>query len=97
MAFKLSILIIVALALCNASAFLVSPPAGRSFVNTSKPTTGTALYSEKQQMNPLAGIAEFFDNFDSMIDDFMDKKMGNGEVFYGKRKYSPSGKSFLIN
>jgi uncharacterized protein YueI len=27
-----------------------------------------------------------------VIDDFMFKKMGNGEVFYGKRKINPSGR-----
>jgi hypothetical protein len=29
---------------------------------------------------------------DDVIDDFMFKKMGNGEVFYGKRKINPSGR-----
>lgn len=29
---------------------------------------------------------------DDVIDDFMCKRMGNGEVFYGKRKFNPSGK-----
>lgn len=33
-----------------------------------------------------------FNSFDDVIDDFMNKRMGNGEVFYGKRKYRPSGK-----
>uniref|UniRef100_A0A7S2PDX6 Uncharacterized protein n=1 Tax=Leptocylindrus danicus TaxID=163516 RepID=A0A7S2PDX6_9STRA len=81
---SLSGLVVVSIALCNVSGFQVPPPAaisGRSF----------ALHSEKQQSNPLAGIVDFFSNFDDVIDDFMDKKMGNGEVFYGKRKYSPSG------
>jgi len=31
-------------------------------------------------------------NFDDVVDDFMNKRMGNGEVFYGKRKYKPSGR-----
>ena len=25
------------------------------------------------------------------MDDFFNKRMGNGEIFYGKRKYKPSG------
>lgn len=29
---------------------------------------------------------------DDMIDDFFYKRMGNGEIFYGKRKVKPSGK-----
>jgi hypothetical protein len=35
---------------------------------------------------------DFFENFDYVMDDFMNKRMGNGELFYGKRKYKPSGK-----
>ena len=31
-------------------------------------------------------------NFDDVIDDFLNKRMGNGEVFYGQRKYKPSGR-----
>ena len=27
-----------------------------------------------------------------VIDDFYNKRMGQGEIFYGKRKYKPSGK-----
>ena len=33
-----------------------------------------------------------FSNLDDVIDDFMGKRMGNGELFYGQRKYKPSGK-----
>ena len=31
-------------------------------------------------------------NMDSVIDDFVYKRMGAGEQWYGKRKYNPSGK-----
>lgn len=31
-------------------------------------------------------------NFDDVIDDFLNKRMGNGEIFYGQRKYKPSGR-----
>mmetsp|Transcript_5439 Transcript_5439/g.11139 ORF Transcript_5439/g.11139 Transcript_5439/m.11139 type:complete len:162 (+) Transcript_5439:40-525(+) len=41
--------------------------------------------------NPLAELADMFSNFDDVIDDFFNKRMGNGEIFYGKRKYKPSG------
>ncbi|KAL9180104.1 hypothetical protein ACHAXT_008074 [Thalassiosira profunda] len=41
--------------------------------------------------NPLAEIADLFANFDDAMDDFFNKRMGNGEIFYGKRKYKPSG------
>ena len=42
--------------------------------------------------NPLTELLDMFSNFDDVIDDFFNKRMGNGEVFYGKRKYKPSGK-----
>lgn len=42
--------------------------------------------------NPLVELGNMFSNFDDVIDDFFFKRMGNGEVFYGKRKYKPSGK-----
>jgi len=41
--------------------------------------------------NPLAAIGDMFANLDDVIDDFYNKRMGNGEIFYGKRKYRPSG------
>ena len=41
--------------------------------------------------NPFAEIADIFQNFDDVVDDFFNKRMGNGEIFYGKRKYKPSG------
>lgn len=41
--------------------------------------------------NPFAEIVDMFQNFDDIIDDFFNKRMGNGEIFYGKRKYKPSG------
>jgi hypothetical protein len=31
-------------------------------------------------------------NFDDVIDDFVYKRMGAGEQWYGKRKYNPSGR-----
>lgn len=37
-------------------------------------------------------IQEFWSNMDDVVDDFMNKRMGNGELFYGKRKFNPSGK-----
>ena len=33
-----------------------------------------------------------FENFDDVVDDFVYKRMGAGEQWYGKRKYNPSGK-----
>ena len=42
--------------------------------------------------NPLAELADMWQNFDDIVDDFFNKRMGNGEQFYGQRKYKPSGK-----
>lgn len=42
--------------------------------------------------NPFRELGDMFSNFDDVIDDFFYKRMGNGEVFYGKRKFKPSGK-----
>lgn len=42
--------------------------------------------------NPLQELGDMFSSMDDVIDDFFNKRMGNGEVFYGKRKYKPSGK-----
>lgn len=37
-------------------------------------------------------LKDMMENLDDIIDDFMAKRMGNGEVFYGKRKYKPSNR-----
>lgn len=42
--------------------------------------------------NPFQEVFDMFSNWDDVIDDFLYKRMGNGEVFYGKRKYKPSGR-----
>jgi hypothetical protein len=39
----------------------------------------------------LGGIKDFFSNLDAVADDFFYKRMGKGEIFYGKRRYKPSG------
>jgi hypothetical protein len=44
------------------------------------------------EFNPIQELADMMRSMDDVIDDFMNKRMGNGEVFYGKRKYKPSGK-----
>ena len=36
-------------------------------------------------------LSDMFSSMDDVLDDFFYKRMGNGEVFYGKRKYKPSG------
>jgi hypothetical protein len=47
---------------------------------------------ESAGWNPFQALSEAFGSFDDVLDDFMFKRMGNGEVFYGKRKIDPSGR-----
>ena len=42
--------------------------------------------------NFLEDLKGMFSNFDDVVDDFVMKRMGAGEQWYGKRKYNPSGK-----
>ena len=42
--------------------------------------------------NFLQDLQGMFQNFDDVVDDFVYKRMGAGEQWYGKRKYNPSGK-----
>ena len=58
---------------------------------------GTQQQQQQQQQqfdfpNPLAELADMWQSFDDVVDDFFNKRMGNGEAFYGQRKYKPSGK-----
>ena len=41
---------------------------------------------------PFRDMGDMFASFDDVLDDFLYKRMGNGEVFYGKRKFKPSGR-----
>lgn len=64
-------------------------------------TTSTAAFAkdikedETENSNGQKGFfGEFFDifkNMDDVAEDFFYKRMGKGEIFYGKRKYKPSG------
>jgi hypothetical protein len=40
----------------------------------------------------LGDFKDFMANLDDTIDDFLNKRMGNGEIFYGQRKSSPSNR-----
>jgi hypothetical protein len=42
--------------------------------------------------NIFQGIGDMLSSMDDVIDDFMSKRMGNGELFYGQRKFKPSGR-----
>ena len=61
----------------------------------------TIIYSQKEEnsdieeTNVVKGFfnefIDIFKNFDDVAEDFFYKRMGKGEIFYGKRKYKPSG------
>lgn len=84
--------LIFLVAISAAAAFIALPSEGKS------PTLLREKWEadgEKQQFsfpNPLAELADMWQSFDDIVDDFFNKRMGNGEQFYGKRKYKPSGK-----
>jgi hypothetical protein len=48
--------------------------------------------NEDKPKNFFDDLKGMFDNFDDVVDDFLFKRMGAGEQWYGKRKNSPSGK-----
>jgi hypothetical protein len=69
-------------------------PVGPSTITRTSLKNGKEGDDEKESSgwNPFRAISEAFGSVDDVIDDFMFKKMGNGEVFYGKRKVNPSGR-----
>jgi len=47
--------------------------------------------SSEKKGGILSEVGAFFGNLDAVADDFFYKRMGKGEIFYGKRKFRPSG------
>ena len=47
---------------------------------------------EPKKKGFFGDLLGMFENFDDVVDDFVYKRMGAGEQWYGKRKYNPSGK-----
>ena len=81
------------------SAFVAPPSSSnkRIQLNDKKWDVEEDITQQQQQQqfsfpNPLAELADMWQNFDDIVDDFFNKRMGNGEQFYGQRKYKPSGK-----
>ena len=64
--------------------------------NSNKNDYNDVNNEEKVKLQPVKGffqeIGDMFANMDDVMDDFFMKRMGNGEQFYGKRKFKPSGK-----
>jgi hypothetical protein len=83
-----SIQVLFALLLCVSSTV-------ESFATHNSPSKTTTLRMAKndgKSNNIFDDFKGMFNNFDDVVDDFLFKRMGAGEQWYGKRKYSPSGK-----
>ena len=63
----------------------LSPKARRA---TSLPSSNNGNNS----WNPFKEVSDMVSSLDDVIDDFLNKRMGNGEIFYGQRAYKPSGR-----
>jgi hypothetical protein len=74
-----------------------SPPGGPERQSTSlsmsnnNNNNNNSEGGEKEQKGVLEGLKGIFSNFDNVVDDFVYKRMGAGEQWYGKRKSNPSG------
>ena len=75
--------------------FVVSAAVGFQHIEPLFPRVGVALQANKEKKgfpNLLEDFGDMLTSMDDVIEDFMYKRMGNGEVFYGKRKFKPSGR-----
>eukprot|EP00978_Attheya_sp_CCMP212_P012653 scaffold31649_cov53-Attheya_sp.AAC.8 len=71
---------------------LSSSPKGASFFALENGDNNDDVSNNPLSKIPiLGGIVDVFSNMDDVVDDFFNKRMGNGEIFYGKRKFKPSG------
>ena len=61
------------------------------FGNNNKNDEPAETVEEPKKKGFMGDLKGMMNNFDAVVDDFVFKRMGNGEQFYGKRKYSPSG------
>lgn len=61
--------------------------------DTSLSLFGSNKNSEEMddEPNKKGFMSDFMGGFDAIVDDFLFKRMGNGEQFYGERKFNPSG------
>ena len=90
----LQILILVVSVLSVAAAFVI-PAKDNKCTLRLREKWGADEKKTQQQLNfsnPLAELVDMWQNFDDIVDDFFNKRMGGGEQFYGQRKYKPSGK-----
>ncbi|KAL7436988.1 hypothetical protein ACHAXM_005410 [Skeletonema potamos] len=86
------------IAVVSMAAAFVTPPASsrcKAYTQLMEKWNADEERTQQQQINfpnPLNELADMWKNFDDIVDDFFNKRMGNGEQFYGQRRYKPSGK-----
>ena len=90
------------LSLCVAGFSFQPPPPPAALKHGAQVITLLSLHAQKNDnknenksgswTNPFQELSSIMSSLDDVIDDFMGKRMGNGEVFYGQRKYKPSGR-----
>mmetsp|Transcript_6417 Transcript_6417/g.9399 ORF Transcript_6417/g.9399 Transcript_6417/m.9399 type:complete len:140 (-) Transcript_6417:290-709(-) len=83
--------ILILLALCVITSHAFVPCSQQRHVGNRISMGASEGNDENEKEGPLAGVRDFFSNLDSVADDFFYKRMGKGEIFYGKRSYKPSG------
>lgn len=92
------LLTLLLIAVVSMAAAFVTPPASsrcKAYTQLMEKWNADEERTQQQQINfpnPLNELADMWKNFDDIVDDFFNKRMGNGEQFYGQRKYKPSGK-----
>eukprot|EP00531_Pseudo-nitzschia_arenysensis_P016338 CAMPEP_0116125240 /NCGR_PEP_ID=MMETSP0329-20121206/5705_1 /TAXON_ID=697910 /ORGANISM="Pseudo-nitzschia arenysensis, Strain B593" /LENGTH=154 /DNA_ID=CAMNT_0003619267 /DNA_START=103 /DNA_END=567 /DNA_ORIENTATION=+ len=62
-----------------------------AFFGNSNKEEEPAPVEEPKKNGFFGDMKGMMNNFDAVVDDFVFKRMGNGEQFYGKRKYNPTG------
>lgn len=88
-------LLAAALLLCGLSSVAAFPiPSQKSSgrFNSKLLASGDDEGRATEPSNLLEDIKGMLSNFDDVVDDFVMKRMGAGEQWYGKRKYNPSGR-----
>jgi len=98
---KITLTLVLLIAICAQSFVILNTPQSHQsssqlrfspFNNNNNKVENESAPTESKGFNPIGEFFDMFSNMDDVIDDFYFKRMGNGEQFYGERKYKPSGK-----
>ena len=79
------------LLLVSVQSFSTSSVRTNAYAKGLPTSLGMSKKGDGKPRNFFEDLKGMFSNFDDVVDDFVMKRMGNGEQFYGKRKYNPSG------